>query len=104
MPANVVTVSTKVDCLRLDPRENPGAGGANALVLEAVGEVGTRGQKWGSRIGYPIVIGALLVEAAAEPVLHPAGERPARTLGALLPRRALLQTRAVPSTGHARAR
>src|SRR6478752_9133284 len=57
-------------------------------------------QKRGSRNGYPIVIRALLVETAAEPIFHPAGERAASALGPLLPRAALLGPRSVASAGH----
>ena len=55
-------------------------------VIPLWGEVGgSQRKKRGSRFGYPTVIGALFVEAAAEPIFHPAGERPASALGPLLP-------------------
>src|SRR3954471_23632887 len=57
-------------------------------------------KKGGSRNGYPTVIRALFVEAAAEPIFHPTGERAASALGPFLPRAALLGPRAVASAGH----
>src|SRR6478735_9618294 len=76
-------------------------GGLKPQFIARWGEVGPDGtKKWGSRFGYPTVTGALFVEAAPEPILHPAGERPARTLGPLLSRRPGFRAGTVATAGH----
>src|ERR1700754_1572172 len=54
--------------------------------------------------GYPSARYGLLVETPAEPVFHPARERPARALGLLLARRARIGSRPIAAAGDPRAR
>jgi hypothetical protein len=68
--------------VRQKPLVNVGNGVSGAVW----GEFATRPRtkKGQPAAGYPSARYGLLVEAAAEPVLHPAGERSAGALGALL--------------------
>src|SRR5690242_8283357 len=63
------------------------------------GATRTRHKKGQAVTGYPLCRSGLLVEAATEAVFHPAGERAARTLGALLTRRAGLGAGTVATAG-----
>src|SRR6476620_907796 len=60
----------------------------------------TRTKKGQPTTGYPWCRSGLLVEPTTEAVFHPAGERSARTLGALLARRAGIRAGTVTTACH----